>query len=552
MFQEDESARATQLPHFYREVDVVDTGDSATEVSQQQACGEGTMKSFIKSNLSSILKPFADHVDDLQKTVNKVNSSLLKVAAKQRQHSESLDDYNEKISSLQTELNCTSKLADSTQVALEVLTAEKQMFADEYAKTKVDLKNADERIVAAQFTIAELQTGLKGARTSVGKLREPIRKMEQDITSRIWTTIEQLIGDVRKLDMAHSDTEQSVHDTKLFMDNFHQAFQIFEEENDQRNTGHDRKFQQVEDSFTKLERTLKDMQDDTHLQSEHLNKIDGVVGPLKVRLHNLEIAREEGKRRLNEHDLIITDLKVVSRTMGVDVAKLIEFYEEAKSTLDLFGLVGSLERMLAQNHENIRNILETTEDHTSGLRKSNNRTTNLEKALNKLQEQTGRLMDHVGMPTAESAIPSDEPHDRSQMAFNRLQGAQSAASGAAKMPSAVLRAIDKMSLNARQKRIHETVQDHGDELARSKTDLAKTATHVENTEHRVSLLENQMKVTQDDVKNIRSSLDLSQDYWKGLSRGFKDTNAEVNQDGKVLPPRANLVRLPAMVCDSSC
>merc|ERR1712008_157815 len=222
---------------------------------------------------------------------------------------------------------------------------------------------------------------------------------------------------------------------------------------------------------------------------------------------------------------------------------------------DLFTVVSSLERMLAQTNEKIRNLLETTEDHTSGLRKSNNRSTNLEKALNTLQDQTRHLIDFVSMPTAESPIPSDEPRDRPppqiEMAFRR-PSVPAAAAGAAKMPAAVLRSIDNVSLDARQKRIHETVKDHGNELARSRTDLARTATHLENTGHRVSVLEDQMKVTQDDVKNIRASLDLSHDYWKGLSRGFKETNAEVNQDGKVLPPRANLVRLPVMVCDPPC
>jgi len=482
----------------------------------------------------------------LQQTVNKLNHSLLDVAAKQGQHSESLEDHNDKISSLQKELNRTGKRANSTQVALELLTAEKQMLEEEHAKTKADLKNADERLIDAQSAIAELQTGLKGTRTSVGKLRESIGKIEMDTASRIWPTIEQLGGDIKNLDMAHSTTSQSLHDTKLFTDNFHQAFQIFEEENDQRNIGHDRKFQQVEDSFTKFERTLKDMKDVTQLQSEHLNNIDGAIVPVKVRLENLEIAREEAKRRMDENDVVTTDLKVTSRTMGVDLAKLIEFYEEAKSGADIFEVVGSLERMLSQNTDNIRHLLETTEDHTSGHRKANNRTTNLEKAVSRLQDQAGRLMDRVGMPTTESPTPSEEPRDRSpskiEMAFPR----PAAPAGGAKMQSAVLRAIDKMSLATRQKRIHEAVQDHGDELERSRTSLAKTATNLENTEHRVSVLESKMKMTQDDVQNLRASLDLSHEYWKGLSRGFKDMNMEANQDGKVLPPRANLMRLPAI------
>jgi len=433
-------------------------------------------------------------------------------------------------------------------MALELLTAEKQMLAEEHAKTKIVLRNADERLLAAQSSIAELQRALKGTRTSVGKLRDSVGKMEHDTASRIWPHIEQLGSNLKNLDKAHAATAQSADDNKLFTDGFHRAFHRFQDENDQRNIGHDHKFQQMESSFTQFDGTLKGIQKFTQLQSAHIHNIDGDIGTVRVKLHNLEIAREEAKQRLNENDMIVTDLKVASRAMGVKVAKLNEFYEEANSGEDIFAVVGPLERMLAQNTENIRHLLDTTQDHISGLRKSNNRTTNLEKAISKLQDQTGRVMDRVGMSTAESHTPSDEPREWSpqiEMAFPR-PSAPSSSAESAKMPAAVLRAIDKMSLDARQKRIHETMQDHGDELARSRTNLTKTAQTLENTAHRVSVLEGQMQVTQDDVKNLRASLDLSHEYWKGLSRGFKDMNTEANQDGKVLPPRANLVRLPAI------
>merc|ERR1712242_455187 len=101
-------------------------------------------------------------------------------------------------------------------------------------------------------------------------------------------------------------------------------------------------------------------------------------------------------------------------------------------------------------------------------------------------------------PTAESPAPGDEPQpqprDRSpskiEMVFPRPAAPAGAPSGGeGKGRAALLRAIDKMSLAARQKRIHETVQDHGDELARSRTNLTKTAQTLENTAHHVSVLE---------------------------------------------------------------
>merc|ERR1712008_368519 len=72
---EDLSAHATQFSQFHRQLD-------ATE-AEVPVCGECSMKSFIRANFISILKPFADHVGDLQSTVTKLN-------AKQGQHSETL------------------------------------------------------------------------------------------------------------------------------------------------------------------------------------------------------------------------------------------------------------------------------------------------------------------------------------------------------------------------------------------------------------------------------------------------------------------------------
>jgi len=575
--REDESVLATQIPELYREHD-------AEGEHRKKFCGECNMKAFIKANFNSILKPFAEHVDDLQQTVKKLNSSLLNVAAKQCQHSESLDDHNEKISILQTALNYTRNRTNSTHAALEVLSTEKQILTEEHTKTKVDLKHADEKLTATQFAIAELQSGLKQTRSSVGKLRESVRKMEQETASKLLPTIEQLTSDLDNLDTAHSTTVQSVHDTKLFTDNLYQAFHIFEEKNDQRNIGHDRSFQHVEDSFTKLQRTLKDMRDVAQQQSERLNNTDGAIGPMKMNLDKLEIAREEGKRRLNENDVIIAELKVASRTMGVNDAKLTEYYEEASGGEDRMTMVGSLERMLAQNTENIRQLLDITEDHTGGLRKSNNRTATLEKAVNKLQDQAGRLMERVGIFST-TELPADAEGlgnsismcSRDRSGHSTLEvGDSTAGMGTMSldahatsicgicggvqdctvgMPAMSLDAQprrihenhgEEVTRSKRGMRIHETVQNHGEEVARSKCDLAQTSTHLDNADHRVSKMENQMKVTQDDMKNIQASLDLSHDYWKGLTKGFKDMNAEVNQEGKVLP-----VRLPGMVWDTS-
>jgi len=535
------------------EVDVSAIKDTSAEISQDAGFGEGTMNYFIKNSFHSILKPFAMQVEDLQHECNRMTEQLASTGDRGAQNTEQIGEHNEKISSLQKDQNRTSKMAIATQTELEKLQAEKNMLDEEHQKTKADLRETKEGLVAAQSTIAELQMGLKGTRTSTGKLRESVSKIEMDTASRIWPTMEQIIIDLKKLDTAHSTTSVKLNETKSFTDNFHQAFQIFEEESDRRHIGHDRKFQQVEDTFSEVERNVKDMKDVTQLQSEHLKNIDGSMGPVKMRIDNLEVAREEQKRSLSDIDRMLSELRITVSTMGVDTAKLIEFYEEAKSGTDVFELVGNIERKLNINTTDIKHLLVTTEDHTGHHRKTDNRAQNLEKAVVRLQNLTVRMQDSIGL-SSETPPPGDRSPspDKPKAPASILDSFSKAPPAAGpRMPAAVFKAIDKMSLAAKQKRINDAVAGHADELARSQTNLSKTATNLENTDYRVTVLEAKMEKTQDDVNGLRQSLDLSHEYWRGLSRGFKDMNSDANMDGKVLPPRANLNRLPTIGRPSS-
>jgi len=231
------------------------------------------------------------------------------------------------------------------------------------------------------------------------------------------------------------------------------------------------------------------------LQSEHLNNIDGSIRPVKTRIDNLEVAREEQKRQLAEIDKMLSELRITSSTMGVDVAKLMEFYEEAKSGMDVFELIGNIERNLNINTTNVKHLLETTEDHTGIHRKTDNRAHNLERALSRLQDLTGRLQDRVGLssetppPDERSQSPAPDRTRPRDSFVDKFKTPAADSSGPPKLQAAVLKAVDKMSLASKQKRIYETVADHADTLTRSQTHIAKTATNLENTDHRVTVLE---------------------------------------------------------------
>jgi len=128
--------------------------------------------------------PFADAFADLKLKVLTLADTLAMVEAKQGEHATSLDDHFEKLSKLQTELNSTDTLANTAATALEMMTSEKELLAEELAKTKQqqqqqqdDLRKANERITAAQLVLEELQAGPDVTHTSVAQLHDSVDKI---------------------------------------------------------------------------------------------------------------------------------------------------------------------------------------------------------------------------------------------------------------------------------------------------------------------------------------------------------------------------------------
>jgi len=128
--------------------------------------------------------PFADAFADLKLKVLTLADTLAMVEAKQGEHATSLDDHFEKLSKLQTELNSTDTLANTAATALEMMTSEKELLAEELAKTKQqqqqqqdDLRKANERITAAQLVLDELQAGPDVTHTSVAQLHDSVDKI---------------------------------------------------------------------------------------------------------------------------------------------------------------------------------------------------------------------------------------------------------------------------------------------------------------------------------------------------------------------------------------
>jgi len=97
--------------------------------------------------------------------------------------------------------------------------------------------------------------------------------------------------------------------------------------------------------------------------------------------------------------------------------------------------------------------------------------------------------------------------------------------------------VQSVSVTAKQKAASVTFKEHTKEIEKQNGALAKTCTQVEAAEAKVGAIEDQLKNTMEEVKKLTTGLDLTQEYWKGLFKGLKETNRSMNSEGEVLPSK---------------
>merc|ERR1711862_775368 len=70
---------------------------------------------------------------------------------------------------------------------------------------------------------------------------------------------------------------------------------------------------------------------------------------------------------------------------------------------------------------------------------------------------------------------------------------------------------------------------------------------LKEAENRVKVLEVGLTNTNEMVSKLGLGLDLTQEYWSGLSKGFRDTHKSVAIDNEMLPAKgSHAVTLPAI------
>ncbi|CAJ1458747.1 unnamed protein product, partial [Effrenium voratum] len=101
---------------------------------------------------------------------------------------------------------------------------------------------------------------------------------------------------------------------------------------------------------------------------------------------------------------------------------------------------------------------------------------------------------------------------------------------------------DSMSYDAKTRKAVETVIHHTTELKQHKEQISQDTAKIDDAEVQIAGLHANIGSLEAEIKSLRQGLDLTQEYWRGFSRGLKETKNTVHSDGDEVLPSVSRLR----------
>jgi len=206
--------------------------------------------------------------------------------------------------------------------------------------------------------------------------------------------------------------------------------------------------------------------------------------------------------------------------------------------------VADLEAKVKKHQNTLWNVEETIKDHNESRTQHDRRIDRLEDHTSILQQQTRGLQDQVGVDPP-AATPKAVPQARSQPQTMVVPEPKSAKNMGALMK--FQSAVNQMSVKERLREYKKRLDGHDQDLAGHIKKWQDQKFEMELKGQRVSVLEKDLANANKVIDELKAGLELTEEYWKGLSGGFRETHKTVNINNELLPsPTKGSVTLPSL------
>jgi len=525
------------------------------------------MMEFIKKHLGEILRPFAEHVDELHQSVDKLNDDLQNTENKATNAHERLDAQQKQLRSTQADLNKTNDMALATKAGLEKTNAEKALLEAEHAETKQQLSKTHNRLLESIAHLNKLQSGLDETNTILGRTQMSLSNTQKQISQDLQPTLKSHQEDLAKHDASLAATSKLLAATKRFGEDSHDEFKAHVEAREKLNRKDKERFELIDNKIGHMSTMLTETINRLNTHANHLRTTNAAIRPLQEKVEALEMA--QGKTEKIDKEQLITEARLqkevdeIEKVLGDLKAK----FSDQDPNFNVYDEINNLKANLGKTNVHLGDVEDAVNGANAKIPIHERRMQILEQGKEHHGEQLNHLQKTVGLEKKEipKAPPLPPPPVGIPAVVAPPDPQPTKAPAKASLPKRIIKegpsimtkrfqdVVSQVSIKEKQKQYKERLDQHSDDIGKTNASLGSTQKELsEKIGPRIKTMENQIMSLTKDVTDLKMGMDLTEEYWKGLSRGFRETHKGVAIDRELVgtPRTGRTTTLPSLAKSS--
>lgn len=504
-------------------------GELNVEVSEEKGLGEESMMAFIRLHLASILQPFAERVDSLRQQLEELRESRAdgdaRTAAKLTEHSRSIREVRNELEMLSQEVEA-AKAEAARGVALQ----------PEIQNAQAEIAAISDRFRTVQAQSFELQHEARANTQHLTRVQGELTTLDSRMAKRLEETAQQLHSQLVALESARSASIKAVESATRSAEEAHGELRKLQASFERQTRKDEAGFAQLRSGVSALEKTTKN--------TDH--RLSGQIDELKVAKANAAVLQTRTEQALKMQGVLDTRQKDI---VG-DVSRLGAHLEDLDGRMaQLNEQVGGAEELARMGDDG--NIFELVRGLTQRADEAAALQTSLDQASRRQLEQIRAGEARADKLEVTQGVVKESVANLDARTVQRCLGLEALLRQQEQSRQQETARLEADGV-AWKKAVNERLEAVDTELVRVADVAQKNSTGIEQTGGRLENLQGDISSTNDSVTKLRSTMDLTQEYWKGLTKGFRQTHRSVAVENELFSTRdAQAKTLPALAAKTA-
>jgi len=374
--------------------------------------------------------------------------------------------------------------------------------------------------------------------------------------------------DLRKLESSLAATSKMLTATKRFSEDSHDEFKAHVEAREKLNRKDKEKFENIDDRIAHLSTMLTETVNRLNTHANHLRTTNAAIRPLQAQVAALE--RRAGITDKIDKDQCATEARLQEEVdeISKSLAFLRAKFADNDPNFNVYDEITQLKVNLGNTNTHLGDVENSVNCANARMPLHERRLQMLEQGKEHHGEQLSHLQKTVGVEKTE--VPKPPPLPPAPVAFQPVVAPQPVVSPPTRNTESTVRTslpkqiaregpsimtqkfqdiVHQVSIRERQKQYKERLDQHSNDISKTNVSLGETQKEIaEKIGPRMRTMENHIMTLTKDVNDLKMGMDLTEEYWKGLSRGFREMHKGVTIDRELVgTPRSGRSKmLPAL------